>query len=67
MSIRQNKTEKEDKDMSNLEEFVIKNGVLTKYNGPGGKVVIPEGVTSIESAVFWNQDVSANTANHILV
>lgn len=42
--------------MSNLEEFVIKNGVLTKYNGPGGKVVIPEGVTSIESAVFWNQD-----------
>ena len=28
-------------------EFVIENGVLTKYNGPGGEVVVPDGVTSI--------------------
>lgn len=28
-------------------DFVIKNGVLTAYNGPGGDVVIPSGVTAI--------------------
>jgi hypothetical protein len=28
-------------------DFEISNGVLTKYNGPGGHVVIPDGVTSI--------------------
>ena len=32
--------------------FVIENGVLTKYNGPGGNVVIPGGVTSIGSSAF---------------
>ena len=33
--------------MSNINDFVIENGVLIKYQGPGGDVVIPEGVTSI--------------------
>ena len=33
-------------------EFVIENGVLTKYNGPGGEVVIPEGVTKIGKTAF---------------
>jgi len=33
--------------MSNACDFIIKNGVLTKYVGPGGDVVIPEGVTSV--------------------
>ena len=28
-------------------DFQIVNGVLTKYTGPGGDVVVPEGVTSI--------------------
>ena len=28
-------------------DFVIEGGVLTKYVGKGGKVVIPDGVTSI--------------------
>ena len=36
--------------MSSNQEFVIENGVLTKYNGPGGAVAVPEGVTKI--AVF---------------
>lgn len=27
--------------------FIIENGVLTGYTGPGGDIVIPEGVTSI--------------------
>lgn len=35
-----------------LEEFVIENGVLTKYNGQGGHVVIPDSVTSIGDEAF---------------
>jgi hypothetical protein len=27
--------------------FVIENGILTKYTGPGGDLVIPEGVKHI--------------------
>ena len=33
-------------------DFTIKNGVLTKYNGSGGDVVIPEGVKEIGQGVF---------------
>ena len=33
-----------------MNEFVIENGILTKYTGAGGNVVIPEGVTEIS----WN-------------
>ncbi len=33
-------------------DFTIENGVLTKYNGPGGDVVIPDGVTSIGESAF---------------
>ena len=33
-------------------DFVIENGVLTKYNGPGGEVTIPEGVTKIPILLF---------------
>ena len=38
--------------MSNASDFIIENGVLTKYIGPGGDVVIPEGVTEIGVAAF---------------
>ena len=35
--------------------FVINSsGVLTAYSGPGGDIVIPEGVTSINNRVFFN-------------
>lgn len=34
------------------EDFVIKNGVLTEYVGPGGDVVIPDGVTALGERVF---------------
>lgn len=40
--------------MSNIEDFVIENGVLKKYVGPGGNVVIPEGVTEIADSAFSN-------------
>lgn len=33
-------------------DFTISNGVLTKYNGSGGKVTIPSGVSSIGSRAF---------------
>ena len=38
--------------MSNPGDFVIENGVLKKYVGPGGDVVVPEGVTSIGNSAF---------------
>ena len=39
--------------MSNASDFIIENGVLKKYKGPGGDVVVPEGVTSIGYGAFW--------------
>ena len=39
--------------MSNASDFIIENGVLTKYVGPGGDVVIPEGVTRIRDSAFY--------------
>lgn len=35
-------------------DFVIEDGVLIKYSGPGGDVVIPNGVTSIGSLAFYD-------------
>lgn len=40
------------KSMSNPSDFVIENGVLKKYAGPGGDVEIPESVTSIFPYAF---------------
>ena len=34
------------------EEFVISNGILVKYNGEGGDIVIPNTVTEIHPRVF---------------
>lgn len=33
-------------------DFTIENGALVKYNGPGGDVVIPDGVTTIKAQAF---------------
>ncbi len=38
--------------MENKQDFVIENGVLQKYNGPGGDVTIQEGVTEIGECAF---------------
>ena len=38
--------------MSNTSDFIIENGVLKKYVGPGGDVVIPDGVTAIGVQAF---------------
>ena len=34
------------------QELVIESGVLTKYNGPGGDVAVPEGVETIGQSAF---------------
>ena len=39
--------------MSNPSDFVIENGVLKQYVGPGGDVVIPDGVTRIGVKAFF--------------
>ncbi len=36
-------------------DFTIEDGVLVAYTGPGGEVVIPDGVTAIAAAVFENR------------
>ena len=38
--------------MSNASDFIIENGVLKKYVGPGGAVVIPETVEEIGAGAF---------------
>lgn len=40
--------------MSNASDFIIENGVLKGYTGPGGRVVIPEGVTGIGDHAFYH-------------
>ena len=48
--------------MSNPSDFIIENGVLTKYVGPGGDVVIPEGVTSTGNGSFrWCRSLTSIT------
>lgn len=39
--------------MSSSNNFLIENGVLKQYRGPGGDVVIPEGVTEIRYRAFY--------------
>ena len=39
--------------LADSDGFVIVNGMLCDYNGPGGDVVIPEGVTAIGDEVFY--------------
>lgn len=36
-------------------DFVVKNGVLTQYTGPGGEVFIPESVSIIGKRAFYNR------------
>lgn len=37
------------------DDFVIENGVLVKYIGNGGDVIIPDNVVVIGDAVFWEE------------
>ena len=33
--------------MSSANDFMIENDIFEKYTGPGGDVVVPEGVTTL--------------------
>ena len=44
---------------TSVEEFIIKNNVLVKYNGESTDIVIPEGVTSIADDAFKNSTVTS--------
>lgn len=41
--------------MSNMNDFVIEDGVLIKYTGKGGNVVIPEGIAKIGKKAFFRK------------
>lgn len=45
--------------MSNASDFIIENGRLEKYVGPGGNVVIPEGVRYMSSLAFQQTCLTA--------
>ena len=47
--------------MENMQDFVIENGVLEKYKGPGGDVTIPEGVKKIGPDVFCGRRLQSVT------
>ena len=38
--------------MNGNPDFVIENGVLKEYHGPGGDVTVPEGVRVLSHRVF---------------
>lgn len=43
-----------------MEEFVIKNGILTDYYGTGTEIVVPEGVEVIDNYVFaYNDEITS--------
>ena len=46
--------------MSNLNDFVIENGVLKEYTGVGGEVIIPDSVTEIGEYAFSSCDGLTN-------
>ena len=37
-------------------DFLVENGVLKKYTGTGGDIIVPDGVTTIGTEVFYNRD-----------
>ena len=40
--------------MSDINDFVIEDGVLIKYKGDSSDVVIPDSVISIGDGAFWS-------------
>lgn len=56
--------------MSDVKDFVIENGVLVKYTGSEGDIVVPEGVTEIGSYAFSKINILPDgrkwlTTNHV--
>ena len=56
--------------MSNINDFVIEDGILARYNGSDAEVVIPDGVTEIKnyafsSKTFLKSVIIPNSVTHI--
>lgn|GEM_PF-1736606 len=45
--------------MNNASDFIIENGILKEYTGPGGDIVIPEGVTEIGYWCFPENNITS--------
>ena len=53
--------------MSNTSDFVIENGVLLEYVGPGGDVVMPDGVANFDNeSLIWYKPFRASTCGRSL-
>lgn len=50
--------------MSNANDFIIENGVLTRYVGAGGDVIIPETVTTIGREAFADNKTVTGVQMH---
>lgn len=44
--------------MTSTKDFNFDGTILRKYTGPGGEVVIPDGVTAISDLAFWESGVT---------
>ena len=53
--------------MSDLKDFIIEDGVLTKYVGPGGDVVVPDGVTCIWRGAFSPTFGNQSTIKNVII
>lgn len=42
--------------MNELQDFIIKDGVLQSYRGNSSEIIIPEGVYIIDGLAFINSD-----------
>ena len=49
--------------MSNASDFVIEEGILKKYTGPGGDLVIPDGVKAIRKYDVFPDDVEFSSVS----
>lgn len=48
-------------------EFLIEDGVLVRYNGKGGDIIIPDGVREIGSALFFDGESDNTTLTSVVI
>ncbi len=48
-------------------EFLVKDGVLVRYNGTGGDIVVPDGVREIGSGLFFDGENDNTTLTSVVI